>query len=94
MDSKDVHKTAFKTHRGHYEFLVMPFGLTNAPATFQDVMNEVFEPYLGKFVLVYFDDILVYSRKLEDHAGHLEKVLMVLRENCLFAKRSKYFFRQ
>ena len=88
----DVSKTAFRTRYGHYEFLVMPFGLTNAPAAFMDLMNKVFSPYIDKFVIVFIDDILVYSGNQEEHAEHLRTVLQILRECQLYTKFSKCQF--
>jgi hypothetical protein len=92
MMEEDIEKTAFKTHEGQYEYLVMPFGLTNAPSTFQALMNEVFRPHLRKFVLVFFDDILVYNKGLEEHTAHLKTVLQILALHQLYAKMSKCVF--
>ena len=92
MHPDDVYKTAFRTHGGHYEYLVMPFGLTNAPTTFQGLMNAIFKNYMRKFLLVFFDDILVYNKGKEEHLEHLQIVLKTLRGHSLFARQSKCFF--
>eukprot|EP00253_Pinus_taeda_P030576 PITA_30576 len=91
---EDIEKKAFKNHEGHSEFKVMPFGLTNAPTTFQATMNELLHPYLRKFVLVLFDDILVYSKTWKEHLKHLEELLSVLEKNQFCAKLSKCMFGQ
>lgn len=92
IKEEDIAKTAFKTRYGHYEFVVLPFGLTNAPTTFMCLMNSVFHQYLDKFVLIFIDDILIYSRTMEEHKEHLRLVLQTLREHQLYAKFSKCEF--
>jgi len=88
----DVQKTAFRTRYGHFEFVVLPFGLTNAPATFMQLMQDVFRQFLDDFVIVFLDDILIYSKTEQDHIRHLEAVLMKLKEHKLYAKTSKCEF--
>nr|GEZ40306.1 putative reverse transcriptase domain-containing protein [Tanacetum cinerariifolium] len=89
---EDIPKTAFRTRYEHYEFQVMPFGLTSAPAVFMDLMNCVYKPYLDKFMIVFIDDILIYSRNKEEHANHLRIILELLRKEKLYANFSKFDF--
>ena len=92
VKAEDVQKTAFRSRYGHYEYVVMPFGVTNAPALFMDYMNKIFRPFLDKFVVVFIDDILIYSKTHEDHVQYLRTVLGILMEEKLYAKLSKCEF--
>jgi len=92
IKADDVPKTTFRSRYGHYEFLVMPFGLTNALTNFMDTINQAFKLYLDKFVIVFIDDILVYSSLKEEHGNHLETVLQTSREHKLYAKFSNCEF--
>ena len=92
IKGQDVLKTAFRTRYGHFEFLVLPFGFTNAPTLFMDLMNRVFQPYLDKFVVVFIDDILVYSKSFKEHEQHLRQTLQTLRSCQLYAKLDKCDF--
>ena len=92
VKADDVQKTAFRSRYGHFEYVVMPFGVTNASAVFMDYMNRILLPFLDKFVVVFIDDILIYSRTQEEHAEHLRLVLSILREKQLYAKLSKCEF--
>ncbi|GJT05941.1 putative reverse transcriptase domain-containing protein [Tanacetum coccineum] len=90
LQEEDIPKTAFQTRYGHYEFQVMPFGLTNAPAVFMDLMHRVCKPFLDKFMIVFIDDILIYSKNKKEHEEHLKAVLELLKKEKLYAKFSKF----
>jgi len=92
VKADDVQKTTFRSRYGHYGYVVMSFGVTNAPAVFMDYMNRIFRTFLDKFVVVFIDDILIYSKTQEEHAEHLRLVLSILREKQLYAKLSKCEF--
>ncbi|CAI7814886.1 unnamed protein product [Closterium sp. NIES-54] len=92
MADNSIHKTAFRTRYGSYEYLVMPFGLCNAPATFQAEMNHILRPLLDECVVVYLDDILIYSKNMKEHVEHLRKVFEILRKNKFYVKLSKSDF--
>ena len=92
IKDEDIFKTTFRTRYGHYEFVVMPFGLANAPTVFMCLMNNIMHKYLDKFVVVFIDDILIYSKTEEEHKEHLKIILQELREHQLFAKFSKCDF--
>lgn len=94
MNSADEHKTAFRTHHGHFEFFVIPFGLTIASATFQGVMNNILSSLLRRCVLVFVDDNLIYSRMLEEHVNHLRVVFQILTRHQLKVKKIKCSFAQ
>ena len=90
--AEDIEKTTFVSRYGHYEYTVVPYGLTNAPGVFMNLMNKLFMKYLDKFVVVFIDDILIFSKSKEEHAEHLRIVLQILRENQLYAKFNKCEF--
>jgi len=92
VKANDVQKTAFRSRYGHYEYVVMPFGVTNAPTIFMEYMNKILRPFLDKFIVVFIDDILIYSKTREEHTEHLRLVLSVLREKQLYVKLSKCEF--
>jgi len=92
VKAEDISKTAFRTRYGHYEYFVMPFGVSNVPGVFMEYMNRIFHPFLDCFVVVFIDDILVYSKSEKEHVEHLRIVLRVLKENQLCAKLSKCEF--
>jgi hypothetical protein len=92
MKDEDIPKTTFRTREGHYEFLVMPFGLCNSPSAFQILINQLFHPFFCHFVLVLFDDILIYRKTWPSHLSHVNQVLHLLSKHQIFLKQSKYSF--
>ncbi|CAA0830790.1 Uncharacterized mitochondrial protein AtMg00860, partial [Striga hermonthica] len=92
IKESDIPKTAFRTRYGHFEFVVMPFGFSNAPVVFMDLMNRVLHPFLDQFVIVFIDDILIYSKSQKEHEEHLRAILSTLRREKLYAKFSKCEF--